>query len=429
MGKLYYGGKIASGDSAELLEADVLVGDEGTISKIGPGLAAAMAPGTGEGGTGEIERIDCVGCVLVPGMFDLHVHAREPGAEHKETLRHCAAAALHGGITGMVLMPDTSPPVDTGNLVKSIQDLVAEASPIPMLQAGCLTKQREGDEMAGFAGMAARGVPMLTDADCTVPCPNLLRRCMEYALDFDLLVSSHCETPALSKGGVVNEGRVSYRLGLPGIPAISQEIGIERDLRLARHTGARLHIQQLATAGGLGAVARARDEGVPVSCEVSPHHLLLDESAVVGYDTNFKLNPPLARERDREALVEGLIGDGIDIIACDHAPHTEFEKSADFASAPFGVAGLDTAVVALHDGFIATGIFGWDLLVRKYSEGPRRLLGIPLARIAEGAPADFFVFDPAAETRVAREWMRSKSPVSPFLGRTLRGAVRETVVG
>lgn len=427
MAKLYQHGSIASGARADLVRADVLVGDDGAILAVGPGLGDADLPP--EADPAALERIDCTGCVLVPGMFDLHVHAREPGAEHKETLRSCAAAALNGGVTGMVLMPDTSPPVDTGNLVKSIQDLAAEASPAAMLVAGCLTKQREGAEMAAYSGMAARRVPLLTDADRAVPCPDLLRRCLEYARDFDLLVATHGDTPALSKAGVVNEGLVSYRLGLPGIPAISQEIGIERDLRLARHTGARLHIQQLSTAAGLEAVSRARQEGVSVSCEVSPHHLLLDETAIADYDTRYKLRPPLCLPRDREALVAGLLDGAIDAIACDHAPHTEFEKSADFASAPFGVAGLDTAVVALHDGFIAEGVFGWDLLVRKYSEAPRRIAGLPPTRIEPGARAEFFVFDPAAETRVEAASMRTKSPVTPFLGRTLRGAVRETVLG
>ncbi len=416
--RLFKNGRIATAESSELQEADVLVDAFGIISAIGPGL---LAP---EGA----EVVDCAGCLLVPGMFDVHVHSREPGDEHKETLATCAAAALHGGVTGLVLMPDTSPPVDSGNLVKSAMDLVSEESPIPMYQSGCLTKGRQGTELAGFSGMASRGVPMLTDADRTVPCPDLMRRCMEYARDFDLLVTSHADTPALSKAGAVNEGRVSYRFGLPGIPAISQEIAIDRDILVATHTGARLHLQQLSTARGLESVRRAKEAGAKVTCEVSPHHLVLSELDIRDYNTHFKFNPPLRAVSDTVALVAGLIDGSIDLIASDHAPHTEFEKSSDFGSAPFGAAGLETTVLVLHDRFIRTGVFGWDLLIQRYSDAPRRLIGHGPALIREGEAAEFFVFDPTAETAVTRDYLRTKSPVSPFLGETLGGAIRGTTV-
>lgn len=418
-GRLFKNGRIASADSADFREADVLVGADGLITAIGPGLVA-------EEGT---QVIDCAGCLLVPGMFDVHVHSREPGNEHKETLATCAAAALHGGVTGVVLMPDTSPPVDSGNLVKSAMDLVSEVSAIPMYQSGCLTKGREGKEMAGFSGMAARGVPMLTDADRTVPCPDLMRRCLEYACDFDLLVTSHTDTPALSKAGVVNEGRVSYSFGLPGIPAISQEIAIDRDIHLAQHTGGRLHLQQLSTARGLESVRRAKEAGIRVSCEVSPQHLVLNELDIRDYNTHFKFNPPLRSVPDNEALVAGLIDGSIDLIACDHAPHTEFEKSSDFGSAPFGATGLETTVLVLFDRFIRKGVFGWDLLIQRYSVAPRQLIGLEPVVISEGRPAEFFVFDPAAETTITREYLRTKSPVSPFIGEKLAGKMRGTVLG
>lgn len=335
MERLFKNASIARADSPELEKADVLVGDDGVIKEVGKDIAGDAAS-------------DCAGCVLVPGMFDLHVHAREPGAEHKETLATCADAALNGGITGLVLMPDTSPPIDTGNLVKSLQDLVSEASPIPMLVAGCLTKRREGEKLAGFSGMANRGVVMLTDSDRTVPCPDLLRRCMEYARDFHLVVTSHCDTPALAKAGAVNEGRVSYQLGLPGIPAISQEIAIDRDIRVAQHTGAKLHLQQISTAHALRAISDAKATGTNVTCEVSPFHLLLSEDDIEDYNTAYKLDPPLRLPADRDALLKGLLDDTVDAIATNHAPHTEFEKAADFASAPFGVAGLETAVLSLR---------------------------------------------------------------------------------
>ncbi len=417
--RLFKNGRIATADSPDLRVADILVDECGVVSVIGVGLTA------GEG----VEVIDCTGCLLVPGMFDVHVHSREPGYEHKETLASCAAAALHGGVTGVVLMPDTSPPVDSGNLVKSAQDLVSEISPISMYQSGCLTKGRQGTELAGFSGMAARGVPMLTDADRSVPCPDLMRRCMEYAKDFDLLVTSHADTPALTKAGAINEGRVSYRFGLPGIPAISQEIAIDRDIRVAQHTGARLHLQQLSTARGLKSVQCAKEAGTSVTCEVSAHHLVLNELDIKDYNTHFKFNPPLRSLKDNEALVQGLIDGSIDLIASDHAPHTEFEKSSDFGSAPFGATGLETTVLVLFDRFINRGIFGWDLLIQRYSDAPRRLIGLKPVEIKEGAAAEFFVFDPAASTTISRDYLRTKSPVTPFMGETLSGAIRKTVVG
>jgi len=416
MERLFKNACIARADSPELEKADVLVGDDGVIKEVGKDIAGDAAS-------------DCAGCVLVPGMFDLHVHAREPGAEHKETLATCADAALNGGITGLVLMPDTSPPIDTGNLVKSLQDLVFEASPIPMLVAGCLTKRREGEKLAGFSGMANRGVVMLTDSDRTVPCPDLLRRCMEYARDFHLVVTSHCDTPALAKAGAVNEGRVSYQLGLPGIPAISQETAIDRDIRVAQHTGAKLHLQQISTAHALRAISDAKATGTNVTCEVSPFHLLLSEDDIEDYNTAYKLDPPLRLPADRDALLKGLLDDTVDAIATNHAPHTEFEKAADFASAPFGVAGLETAVLSLYDRFIKNGVFGWDLLIRKYSVAPREIVGQQPVAIQEGEKANFFVFDPEGETTVDAGYLKTKSHVSPFLGKAFAGAIRETVVG
>lgn len=416
--RLFKNGRIATAESSEPREADILVDGAGIITAIGAGLS--VSEGT--------EVIDCSGCLLVPGMFDVHVHSREPGLEHKETLATCAAAALHGGVTGLVLMPDTFPPVDSGNLVKSAQDLVSEISPIPMYQSGCLTKGRQGTELAGFSGMAARGVPMLTDADRSVPCPDLLRRCMEYARDFDLLVTSHADTPALSKAGSINEGRVSYRFGLAGIPAISQEIAIDRDIRVAQHTGARLHLQQISTARGLKSVFCAKEAGTGVTCEVSPHHLVLSELDIKDYNTHFKFNPPLRSVADTQALVAGLVDGTIDLIASDHAPHTEFEKSSDFGSAPFGAAGLETTVLVLHDRFIRKGVFGWDLLIQRYSDAPRKLIGQDPVSFSEGSAAEFFVFDPGGETAITRDYLRTKSPVSPFIGETFAGAIRGTMV-
>lgn len=417
MARLFKNGSIARADSPDLERADVLVDDSGVIEKVGPNLDSADG----------IETVDCDGCVLLPGMFDLHVHAREPGEEDKETIVTCGKAALHGGVTGVILMPDTVPPIDSGNLVKSVHDLVAEAGLVSMFQAGCLTKGRAGEELAGFSGMVSRGVPMLTDSDRSVPDADLLRRCMEYAKDFGVLVTSFCDTPSLTKRGVINEGRTSYRLGLPGAPAISQEIAIARDIAVARYTGARLHIQQVSTRHGLAAIAAAKDDDIKVTCEVSPHHLIFNEEDIGDYDTARKLNPPLREKADCEALLEGLKNGTIDAIATDHAPHSQFDKSADFASAPSGATGLETAVLALFDRFIRTGEFGWDLLVQRYSTEPRKIVGQAPIGIVAGEKAEFFVFDPEAETKVTADYLETKSAMTPFLDDVLAGAIRETV--
>jgi dihydroorotase len=251
---------------------------------------------------------------------------------------------------------------------------------------------------------------------------------MEYAKDFDLLVTTHGDTPALTKAGAINEGAVSYRLGLPGIPAISQEIALERDMRVAQHTGARLHLQQVSTANGVKSIASAKEEGINVTCEVSPYHLLLTEEDVEDYNTHFKLDPPLRRQSDCDALVQGLIDGTIDAIASNHAPHTEFEKSSDFATAPFGVSGLETTVLAIFDHFISREVFGWDLFIKKYSADPRRIVKLEPVKIATGEKSQFFVFDPNGMTTISRDYLKTKSPVSPFLGKTLKGEIRETVV-
>ncbi|MEM1443196.1 MAG: dihydroorotase [Verrucomicrobiota bacterium] len=418
MGRLFQKGKIWESAQCDFVESDVLVDSEGVIESTGPGLKVPDG----------VEVTDCDGCLLVPGMFDLNVHAREPGEEHKETLASCSEAARHGGVTGLVLMPDTSPPIDGGNLVKSLKDLASEAGSVAMLPSGCLSKGRNGEQLAGFSGMANQGVVMLTDSDRSIACPDLLRRCMEYAKDFDLLVTTFCDTAALTKAGAVNEGKVSYRLGLAGIPSMSQEIAIDRNIRIAQFTGARLHLQQISTANSVKSIAVAKEAGTQLTCEVSPHHLLLTEEDIVDYNTHFKLSPPLRVESDREALLKGLIDGTIDAIASNHAPHTEFEKSSDFGNAPFGVAGLDTAVISLYDGLVKPGILSWEVLINSYSNRPREIAGLSPVSIEEGAKAEFFVFDPEAESKITREFFRTKSPVSPFLGRTFAGEIRETVV-
>ena len=411
--RLFRGGEIASEDSPFLQTADVLV-EGGRIARVGTNLEAPAGA----------EIVDCAGCVLMPAMFDVHVHAREPGQEHKETIKTCSEAAVNGGITGMILMPNTLPAIDTGGLVQTVLDIAAAKSRIHVLQTGCITKGRAGEELAAIAGMAAKGVPMLTDDGSPVPDPRLLRRAMEYAKDFGLPCASHCEVASLSGKGAINEGPASYRLGLPGIPAISEEICLDRDIRIAQYTGAHVHIQHVTTARGMETIRRAKEDGVRVTCEVAPHHLIFNEDHIVDYDTNYKMNPPLRTAEDNARLLQGLIDGVFDVIATDHAPHSEAEKRHnDFGSAPFGITGLETAVVSLYHHFIKPGRFGWDLLVRRYSAEPRRLIGLDPVPVAEGGPAEFIVFATGKDTTFTREFMRSKSQNTPFIDQTLEGRI------
>jgi dihydroorotase len=417
--RLFRGGQAVDAEHASPRRLDILVSAEGKIEKVAP----EIAPPAGA------EVIDCAGKILLPGLFDMHVHLREPGREDEETIATGARAAVRGGFTGIVAMPNTDPPIDTGGLVRFVHTLAREQSPIPVWTSGCITKGRAGQQLADIADMHRQGAVMITDDGDPVADPYLFRRALEYARHFDLLVACHCEVPELSRGGAMNEGARSYKLGIPGIPACSEEISIARDLELARLAGARIHIQHVTTARGLDIIRRAKQDGVRVTCEVSPHHLLLNEDDITDYDTNFKMNPPLRTLADNEALLAGLLDGSIDALATDHAPHTEFEKNLDFASAPFGITGLETALPSLYERLVRPGKLPWDVLVRAFSETPRRILGMKAPGFREGESADFIVFHPTGQTRVDPETMASKSRNTPFIGQSLTGAVEQVTLG
>lgn len=417
MKRLYRQAQIASEDSAQLQTADVLV-EEGRII----GVAASM------GAVDNAEVVDCAGRILLPAMFDIHVHAREPGQEDKENIATCAEAAVNGGVTGFVMMPNTSPAIDNSGVVRTVLETARRTRIGPgICTSGAITKGRKGEELAGIAGMKSAGCVLLTDNGYAVQNPQVLRRAMEYAREFDMPIASHCELKELSGKGCMHEGKVSYSLGLQGIPSISEEIGITRDIRLAEYTGVHLHIQHVTTAEGMGTIKRAKDRGIRVTCEVSPHHLLFNHEHIGDYDTNYKMNPPLRTPEDNAALLRGLKEGLFDVIATDHAPHTPFEKNQDFASAPFGITGLETVLSSLYHHFISKGVFGWDVIVRRYSAEPRRLLKLPPVPVVEGGIAEFIVFNPARNTTFSREFLKSRSSNTPFLDKTLEGMVERVV--
>ncbi len=411
--------RLASDNSPALTPADVLV-SAGKIHQIGAGLAAPAGA----------RVIDARGRILLPGMFDAHVHFREPGFEAKETIATGSEAAINGGITGVVMMPNTSPAIDSTTVVASVLASAKRSSRIPVYTSGCVTKGRHGKELAAIDGMRALGVRMLTDDGDTTADAAVLLRAMQYAGEFGMFFASHCEVPELAGPRALNEGVTSYRLGIKGSPACAEEIIIDRDIRLAHAAGAHIHIQHVSSKLGMETIRWWKSRGdVRVTAEVAPHHLLFTEEDIGDFDTHYKMNPPLRTKADTEALLQGLIDGVFDLIATDHAPHTPFEKSQDFVSAPNGITGLDTAVVSLYHHFIANGIFGWDLLVKRYSAEPRRLMGLPVASIAQGEPADMVLFDPDATTTFTADFMRSKSQNTPFLNQTLRGSVDLVVLG
>ncbi len=413
---LYRNAHIAAEDTAELRLADVLVEGE-KITQIAPNITPPA----------DCEVIDCTGKILLPALFDLHVHAREPGQEQKENIYTCSEAAINGGITGFVMMPNTSPAIDNAGVVKTVLESAAKCR-IPIYTTGAITKGREGKELAAIGAMKAAGIVMITDDGFPVSNPVVLRRAMEYAKNFGLIVASHCETMELSGKGSMHEGSVSYSLGLEGIPAISEEICLDRDIRIAQYTGAHVHIQHVTTARGMNIIRGFKDQGVKVTCEVASHHLLFNHEDVGDYDTTYKMNPPLRTKEDNAALLKGLIEGVFDVIATDHAPHTAFEKNNDFASAPFGITGLETALPSLYHYFISQGSLGWDLIVKRYSAEPRRILNLPPVPIVEGGNAEFIVFNPAATTTFTQEFMKSKSTNTPFLDKTLNGRVEVVVL-
>ena len=411
--------RIASENSPSLTEGDVLVSD-GKIQNVGRNLTADA----------NVRVIDARGRIVMPAMFDAHVHFREPGFEGKETIATGAESAINGGITGVVMMPNTSPAIDSATVVANVLDIGKRTARIPIYTSGCVTKDRHGKELAGIDGMRALGVVMLTDDGDTTGDPSVLLRAMQYATEFGMFFASHCEVPELAGPRALNEGVTSYRLGIKGSPACAEEIIIDRDIRLAHAAGAHIHIQHVSSKLGMETIRWWKSRGdVKVTAEVSPHHLLFNEEDIGDFDTNYKMNPPLRTKADNEGLLQGLIDGVFDLIATDHAPHTRFEKSQDFVSAPNGITGLDTALVSLYHYFVATGKFGWDLIVKRYSAEPRRLMGLPAVSIEVGQPADLILFDPDAETTFTAEFMKSKSINTPFINQTLKGSVDLVVLG
>ncbi len=414
---LLQGGRII--DPAQGLDtvSDLLVRD-GLIEDIAP----EIVPPEGT------EVIDASGKQVVPGLVDMHVHLREPGEEYKETIETGSMAAAAGGFTAVACMPNTRPPNDSSGITRFITDQATRAGKCRVFPVAAITRGQQGENLTEFADLLAAGAVAFSDDGLPVKNPAVMRLALEYSLNFNTLIISHAEELELSAGGSMNEGAVSTRLGLKGIPAAAEEIAIFRDITIAELTGARLHIAHVSTAGSVEIISSAKKRGVRVTAETAPHYFSLTEEAVEGYNTLAKMNPPLRTERDRKAIIQGLSDGTLDAIATDHAPHSTLEKECEFQLAANGIIGLETALPLALEILVGEEGFSLSDVVRLMSVNPATILGIDAGTLKAGSRADITVIDPEAELRVEEETLFSKSHNSPFLGRTFRGRAVLTVL-
>jgi dihydroorotase len=376
----------------------------------------------------ELETIDCADRVVSPGFIDVHCHLREPGREEVETIASGARAAAAGGFTAVCAMPNTDPVTDNQAAVGFILSQARRTAAARVYPIGAISIAQKGETLAEFGEMIGAGAVAVSDDGKPVVSAQLMRTALEYARTFGIPVADHCEEPTLAAGGAMNEGLTSARLGLRGIPAEAEEIMAIRDILLARLTGGHIHLCHMSTRGSVDLIRWGKERGINVTAEVCPHHLSLTDAAVEGYDTNAKMNPPLRTQADVEAL-QGAVRDGtIDVIATDHAPHHYDEKEREFADAPNGIVGLETALAVNLTWLVHSGIVALPLLVERMSCAPARLFKLPGGTLRKGALADVTVFDPGAEWTVDPSRFVSKGRNTPYAGHTLRGRVDFTVV-
>ncbi len=402
-------------------EGGSLLISEGKISWLGGGEVSPPEP--------DYNVLSARGLIVCPGFIDLHCHLRQPGFEDKETIATGTRAAAKGGFTTICCMPNTKPPLDNKFTIEYVKVEAAQRGVVRVLPIGCISKGRKGAELAPMRELASFGVVGFSDDGDPVLNTWLMRRAMEFSYASGLPVIDHCEHTELTEGGVMNWGKVSMELGLRGIPAAAEELMVARDLALALLTGGWLHIAHVSTEGSVELIRYAKDKGIRVTAEVTPHHLTLTEEKVIGYDTNAKVNPPLRTEKDNRALIEGLKDNVIDVIATDHAPHTEADKRCEFALAPFGISGFETALGSLM-GLVHNGQLSLTTLISKLTCEPARIIGDKygkLGTLAVGAPSDITLFDPGRDWVVDTGNFASRGKNTPLAGSVLKGRVMATI--
>jgi dihydroorotase len=424
MKRLLRGGRVV--DPAAGLDGafDVLI-DGDRIAEIGRDLPTTMAQG------GEIVDVPA-GVVICPGLIDMHVHLREPGQEHKETIATGAASAVAGGFTAVACMPNTNPVNDNAGVTELILRRAAEAKLARVYPIGAVSRGQKGEQLADIAELHAAGCVAVTDDGHPVATALLARRALEYTSMFDMPMIEHCEDQSLKSDGCAHEGPRAAELGLKGIPGAAESIMAARDVLLAEMTGGHVHIAHMSAWTTLDAVRQGKGRGVKVTCEVCPHHFTLTDDQLahpVAYDTNTKMNPPLREARDRDAMLAGIADGSVDVIATDHAPHHYDEKNVEFDRAPFGIVGLETAVPLAFDRLIHTGLIRLPRLIELMSVNPARILRRPGGSLAKGAVADITILAPDLEVTIDRARLRSRSKNTPFHGWTFRGGVAATLVG
>jgi dihydroorotase len=419
--RLLKGGRIVDPANGRDGLFDLLI-DDGRVARVGKDLPADAG-------------VDVVaipeGLVLAPGFIDMHVHLREPGQEHKETIATGTAAAVAGGFTAVACMPNTAPVNDNEGVTAFILQKAAEANLARVYPIGAVSRGQKGEQLADIAELRRAGCVAITDDGHPVATALLMRRALEYSQMFGLPVIEHCEEQTLKGDGVAHEGFHASTLGLRGIPGEAESIMALRDIALAQLTGGRVHIAHMSARQSLDAVRYGKGRGIRVTCEVTPHHFVLTDERLaspIPYDTNVKMNPPLREAADRDAMLAGLADGSVDVIATDHAPHHYDEKHVEFDRAPFGITGLETAVSLCLDRLVHAGVVSLPRLVELLSVNPARILGVPGGSLAEGTPADISILAPDLGVTVSAARMRSKSRNTPFDGWRLRGGVAATLV-
>lgn len=379
--------------------------------------------------TGQEDAFDVAGKIVSPGLIDMHVHLREPGREEDETILSGTSAAVAGGFTSIACIPNTEPPIDTQASVEFIQHQAARADQCNVFVVACVSKNREGKELAELGQLVQAGAVAFSDDGAPVFDAELMRRALEYCRMFDKPILNHAEVRELTLGGVMHEGRVSLQLGLTGMPAVAEDVMTARDIALADATGGRIHMMHVSSAGSVDLIRRAKGRGVRVTTEVCPHHFTLTDECLRSFDSNFKMSPPLRGQEHVEACVSGLRDGTIDVICTDHAPHSLEKKMRELDQAPFGIVGLETALGLVVTKLIEPGLLDWSTALAKLTVNPARILGLHKGTLQIGADADITVIDPAARWTVDPAKFRSKSTNTPFAGWQLTGRAEMVIVG